>query len=293
MISCLPVDDLGNQGMMNPAVIDVGEADFQERVLEASRDVPVLVDFWAEWCQPCHILSPMLEGLAEEHRGGFILAKVDVDANPRLGATFGIQSIPTVKAFRDGKEVAEFIGVQPEEVLNRFIEQLLPSPADELALQADAAREAGDLVQAESLYREALAHDPSHEAARLGLGALLAIQGEDEEARTLLAGLPATEGVRQLDAALELRSAARGEVDREALKIRSEAGDREADLSLAAADAAAGDHRAAFERCLRLVAQGGEERDRARDLMVRMFEALGEDHPLTREFRPRLASLLF
>jgi putative thioredoxin len=287
------MDDLGAQGMKNPAVIEVGEADFQDRVLEASREVPVMVDFWASWCRPCLILSPMLERLAEEHGGRFVLAKVDTDANPNLSAAFGIQSIPTVKAFQNGQEVAEFIGVQPEEVLRRFIDDLLPSPTDKLALQAGLAREAGDPVEAEALYREALSHDPSHQAARLGLAALLAIQGEDEEARNLLEGLPATEGVRKLDAALELRSAAQGDVDREALRVRSEAGDRDADLSLATADAAAGDHQSALERCLRLVALGGEERDRARDLMVRIFEALGEDHPLTREFRPRLASLLF
>lgn len=279
--------------MANAAVIEVGEADFQERVVEGSRDVPVLVDFWADWCRPCHILSPILERLAEEQGGRFILAKVDVDANPNLSVTFGIQSIPTVKAFRDAQPVAEFVGVQPEEVLRRFIDDLLPSAADELALQAGMAREAGDLVQSEALYREALSHDPSHEAARLGLAALLAIQGEDEEARKLLAGLPATEGVRKLDAALELRAAARGEVDRDALSVRAEAGDRDAELSLAIAEAAAGEDRAALERCLRLVALGGEERERARDLMVRIFEALGDDHPLTREFRPQLARLLF
>jgi putative thioredoxin len=279
--------------MANPAVIEVGEADFQERVVEASRDVPVLVDFWADWCQPCHILSPMLERLAEEHGGRVLLAKVDVDANPNLSATFGIQSIPTVKAFLDGQAVAEFVGVQPETVLRRFVEDLLPTPADELALQAGMAREAGDLVQAEALYREALSHDPSHEAAKLGLASILAMQGEDEEARKLLAGLPATEGVRKLDAALELRSAARGEVDREALTIRAQAGDRDAELSLAIADAASGDHAAALERCLQLVELGGDERDAARDLMVRIFEALGDDHSLTREFRPKLARLLF
>ncbi|HEV8571611.1 MAG TPA: tetratricopeptide repeat protein [Actinomycetota bacterium] len=278
---------------MSAPVIDVDEVDFEEKVLRASQEVPVVVDFWAGWCQPCLILSPMLERLAEEHDGAFVLAKVDVDANPNLSTLFGIQSIPAVKAFREGQVVAEFVGVQPEDVLRRFVEEILPSPADELASQAEAARESGDLVEAEALFREALSKEPSHQAAKLGLAALLAMRGEDEEARGLLAQLPATEGVRQLDAALELRSAAGGEEDREALRIRAEAGDREADLTLAMADAAAGEHRAALERSLRLVESGGDQRDRARDLMVRIFEALGEEHPLTREFRPRLASALF
>jgi putative thioredoxin len=278
---------------MAARVIDVSEEDFEEKVLRASQDGPVLVDFWAGWCQPCLILSPMLERLAEEHDGRFVLAKVDVDANPNLSAAFGIQSIPTVKAFRGGQVVADFVGAQPEEVLRRFVDGLLPSAADDLAGQAEAVRESGDLVEAEALYREAVSKDPANQAAKLGLAAVLAMRGEDDEARELLARLPATEGVRQLDAELELRSAARGEDDREALRIRAEAGDREADLALAAADAAAGEHRAALERSLRVVESGGDQRDRARDLMVRIFEALGEEHPLTHEFRPRLASALF
>jgi putative thioredoxin len=278
---------------MDPPVIDVGEADFDQRVLQASEDVPVVVDFWASWCRPCLVLSPLLERLAEENGGRFVLAKVDVDANPNLSAVFAIQSIPTVKAFIDGQVVAEFIGAQPEDVVRRFVDDLLPSRADELVLEADQVRELGDLAQAENLYREALVSDPAHQPAKLGLAALLAMRGEDDAARGLLAELPPTEGVRQLDAALELRAASHAEVDREALRIRAEAGDHEAELSLAMAEAATGDHRAALERSLRLVAMGGEERDRARDLMIRMFEALGEDHPLTKEFRPRLATALF
>jgi putative thioredoxin len=275
------------------SVIDVGEVDFEEKVIQASHDLPVVVDFWADWCQPCRILSPMLERLAEEHEGSFVLAKVDVDANPNLSGLFGIQSIPAVKAFRDGQVVSEFVGVQPEELLRRFVDELVPSAADELADQAASARESGDLVDAEALYREALSGDSSHQAAKLGLAALLAMRGEDEEARGLLAQLPATEGVRQLDAALELKSAARGKDDREALRIRAESGDRDAELTLASAEAAAGEHHVALERSLRLVQSGGDQRDRARDLMVRIFEALGDEHPLTREFRPRLASALF
>jgi putative thioredoxin len=173
------------------------------------------------------------------------------------------------------------------------VDELLPSAADELAGQAEAVRESGDLVEAEALYREAVSKEPANQAAKLGLAAVLAMTGEDDEARELLAQLPATEGVRQLDAELELRSAARGEDDREALRIRAEAGDREADLALAAADAAAGEHRGALERSLRVVESGGGQRDQARDLMVRIFEAIGEEHPLTHEFRSRLASALF
>jgi putative thioredoxin len=119
---------------MNPPVIDVGEADFDQRVLQASEDVPVVVDFWAGWCRPCLVLSPLLERLAEENGGRFVLAKVDVDANPNLSAVFAIQSIPTVKAFVGGEVVAEFIGAQPEDVVRRFVDYLLPSRAVELVV---------------------------------------------------------------------------------------------------------------------------------------------------------------
>lgn len=252
-------------------VIAVDEADFEERVVEASRGGPVVVDFWAGWCQPCLVLGPVLERLAAEYDGRFTLAKVDVDANPGLAARFGIRGIPAVKAFRDGSIAAEFVGVQPEDTIRRFLDGVFPSPADERVADARAAASPED---AEARYREALSIDPSNPGAVAGLARLLLDRGETEEAGALLAAVPA-DGVRPIRAELELRQAA------------ADAGE----LAAAARDALSGDHRQALERLLVEVRDG--HGDEARRLMLGVFELLGDDAPLTREFRTRLASALF
>jgi putative thioredoxin len=255
--------------------IEVGQDDFEVRVLEASRKVPVVVDFWADWCQPCRILSPVLDRLAEEYGRRFVLAKLDVDANPAVAAMFGIQGIPAVKAFRDGEVVAEFVGVQPEEVIRRFLDQVAPDVA---ALEpARKAEEAGLLDGAERLYREAVEAGSNDARARVGLARVLLARGADEEARSLLATVPREAESRALLAEANLRRLADG------------------DGSLASVAGAAlnGNYREALDRCLAIIGDGSEERDAAREMMVAIFDLIGDEHPLTREYRPRLASALF
>ena len=259
------------------APIDVGEADFQQKVVEASRTTPVVVDFWAGWCRPCLVLGPVLERLVDEQGGGVVLAKVDVDANPGLAARFGIRGIPAVKAFRDGQVVSEFVGAQPEAVVRAFLDQVAPSPADDLAARGAELEAAGAADAAEAAYREALVAEPDHPGAAAGLGRVLLASGRTEEARGVLRAVPATDEVRPLLAQLELIE----------LVQRSDSG-----LEEAAAAAVAGDHGRALERALELLAGDGQ-RDAARQLMVRIFEVLGEEHPLTREYRPRLARALY
>jgi putative thioredoxin len=255
--------------------IDVGQEDFEARVLEASRKVPVVVDFWADWCQPCRILSPILDRLVEEYGGRFVLAKLDVDANPAVAAMFGIQGIPAVKAFRDGEVVAEFVGVQPEDMIRRFLDQVAPDVA---ALEpARKAEEAGLLDEAERLYREAAAANPNDDQATRGLARVLLARGAEQEARSLLAAVPPDAESRRLLAELHLRELA----------------DDGGALGAAAAAAFGGDHRDALDRCLEIIADGGQERDAARETMVAIFDLLGDEHPLTREYRPRLANALF
>ena len=258
------------------AVIEVGEADFEARVVEASRETPVVVDFWAGWCRPCLVLGPILERLAGEHEGRLVLAKVDVDANPGLAARFRVQGIPAVKAFRDGHVVSEFVGAQPEELVRRFLDDVLPSEADDLVEEAGRSREAGDASAAEAVYRRALEIRPGHEGATVGLARVLAEEGRADEARSLLDRVPASAEGRSVAAELDL------------LSLAGASGG----LGAAARAAAAGEHRMALDRALELL-DDGEDRDAARELMVRVFEVLGSDDPLTREYRPRLARALY
>src|ERR671919_1389330 len=145
---------------------DITEAEFEQRVVERSRELPMVVDFWAEWCGPCRTLSPALEAAAEKREGEVELAKVDVDRNQRLAAAFGIRGIPAVKAFRDGQVAAEFTGAIPPAQIDAFLDGLVPSPADELSAAGD-----------EASLREALALDPRHSEAAAKLARMLLRRG--------------------------------------------------------------------------------------------------------------------
>src|SRR5947208_1980860 len=157
-----------------PTVVDVTDADFMTRVVEESKRRPVLVDFWADWCGPCKQLSPVLERLAAEKAGQFLLAKMDVDRNQFTASQFRIQSIPNVWAFLDGRPVDQFIGALPEPAVRQFIDRLLPTEADLEAAQASRAVESGDVEDAERRFRQVLGEDPDNREARLGLGRILA-----------------------------------------------------------------------------------------------------------------------
>jgi putative thioredoxin len=257
-------------------VIDVDSTTFEEKVIRGSHRTPVVVDFWAGWCRPCLVLGPTLERLVEGHAGRLVLAKVDVDANPTLAERFRVQGIPAVKAFVDGRIASEFVGAQPEDVVRRFLETLVPSEADELAASGRREEDRGASEAAEDLYRRALELDADHEVAAVGLARLLAARGETDEARALLARVPGGDGAEAVAASIELT------------ELAGEPGP----IGDVARAASAGEHRMALDRALELLSDGAD-RDRARELMVRVFETLGEDHPLTREFRPRLARSLF
>jgi len=243
-----------------PAIFDVDEAEFEQRVLERSRSLPVVVDFWAAWCGPCKQLTPALERAASARAGKVELAKLDVDANQRLSGAFRIQGIPAVKAFRDGRVVAEFTGALPPTEVERFFDSLVPSEADELV---DSGDEAG--------LRRALELDPAHAAAKRELGRILLRRGETDEA-------------------IELLESARGDFVADGLAARTRlSGDEDLASAFEAWDA--GDAAGALER-LQAALPDPERQDLIRRVMVAIFTELGADHPLAREHRRRLSAAL-
>jgi putative thioredoxin len=262
-----------------PIVVEVGDADFAERVLDESKRRPVVVDFWAAWCGPCRTLGPVLEKVAEEHGGEFLLAKVDVDANPYVASQFRIQSIPNVWAFVDGRPVDQFIGAYPEPAVREFVGRLLPSEADREAAEAAEAAASGDPEAAEQRFREALEADPENRGARLGLGGILAERGETAEARALLTPLVPDPEADRILASLRVGEWA-------ALTDGTP-------LTQAKRMAGEGRFREALDGLLGAVRYSPEDRDSARGAMLDVFAVLGDEDPLVREYRSKLAAALF
>lgn len=273
-----------------PTVVDVDEAGFQAEVIDRSMTVPVVVDLWAEWCGPCKQLSPVLEKLAAEGRGAWVLAKIDVDANPRISQAFQVQSIPTVIVVAGGQPVTQFSGAQPEPQLRQWIDQLLDAlrdqmpgiaaaeaaaggagdpepdeePVDPRIVAAEEALERGDYAAAEAAYEQILVAEPTHAEAAAALS--------------------------------QVRFLARAEnVDPSAIP-RADADPDDLDAQLAAADAevAANQVGEAFDRLVRTVGRTtGDDRDRVRTHLVGLFELFGPDDERVTTARRALARVLY
>jgi putative thioredoxin len=254
------------------AVIDVTEATFQSEVLERSLTTPVVIDFWAEWCEPCKQLSPVLERLAVEDGGAWVLAKIDVDANPRLAQMFRVQGIPMVYAVVGGQPVDAFSGVVPEAQLRQWIGAVLKAggasvaaPEDPRLTEADEALITGDLDTAERAYRKILAESPADAAAEAGLAHV---------------GL-----ARRVSGADPARALA---------QAQAQPGDVAAQLLAADIEVLSGQAAQAYRRLVDLVRRtSGEDRETVRQHLVSLFTVAGPDDPAVAEARRALANALF
>ncbi len=296
----------GDSGGDADLVKDGDTATFAEDVIAASRETPVIVDFWAPWCGPCKTLGPAIEKAVRGARGAVRLVKIDVDRNQQLAAQLRVQSIPTVFAFRDGKPVDGFVGALPESQIAAFIERVGGKPAEDPATamleQADAALAAGDAAGARNLYSRVLRAEPANAAAAAGLVRALVGSGDPASARKVLESLDAeTAKSSALDgarAALELAERTQG-VDSGAIaalraRLAADESDHEARYDLALALFGTGDRIGAIDALLEIVRRERAWNDEAaRKQLLTFFEAIGGADPLVAGARRRLSALLF
>ncbi len=272
-------------------IIDVNESDFEYQVLAYSQQIPVVVDFWAEWCAPCRVLGPQLERLAEEAQGNFRLAKVNVDQNQSLALRYAVRSIPAVKAFRNGQMVSEFIGIQPEPRLRDFIRSIAPTDSDLLLEKGNTLLSAYKAAQAEQTFRKALETTPGNTGCLLGLSKSLLQQGEGQESLQILIDFPPS---REYSSAQNLLPLAQALVNH--AKSPDEFDDDPLDASFknALRLVVRGNIEAALDGLLDILRENKRYRDgKARLVILGLLETLGNESPIAQEYRKELATVLF
>jgi len=285
---------------MSENIVTVTDSDFDQVVIEGSRQTPVVVDFWAPWCGPCRALTPLLEKLAQEYDGKFVLAKINADENPALSQRYSVRSIPSVIAFVDGEAVDQFMGAQPESAVRQFLDRVIPSMGETLRREAGELRAAGNTEGALDLLHKAAQLEPNNELVLADLvETLLDLNRVDEAgvAGKSLGPLRARQPrVAQVLARLELAGDPTEGDDAAVLerRIKSNPDDMDARLRLGKLHARQHHYEQALDQLLEMLKRdrtfGG---DVARKTMVTLFDLLGNDHPLVRRYRKELAAALY
>ncbi len=287
-------------------MLEADESSFQRDVLDASREMPVLVDFWAPWCAPCRALGPLLERLEQSYAGRFKLVKVDSDANAPLAARFQVRSIPYVLAFKDGASVDGFVGALPEGQLRAFIERVMPGPAENERRKGLALIEAGHHDAAAAALRTAIAIDPAGSAARLDLAGLLldrlpppVDEGRLDEAADLLAAVARADRgdarFRAIEARMSALRSAMSLAPAQALlaRVAADPHDLAARFDLAQRHVAEREFAAALDQLLEIIARDRRYGDdAARRLMLSVFELAAGDPELVSTYRRRLSAVI-
>lgn len=275
--------------MSSSFIIDVTEADFEYEVIQYSQQTPVVVDFWADWCIPCKTLSPILMKLTEENQGDFRLAKLDVDENPKLAKRFNVRGLPAVKGFRNGMVVAEFTGNPPESQIRKFINELIPGPSDLQLEKGESLLLMEEWLRAETAFRQVLDEHRRHPAALLGLTKCLLAQGMGNNALEILDNFPAS---REFSSAQQLRYLAIALSQKDQLSESETLAD--ATFSRALNLISRGNLPAAMDGLLAVLQEDKNYRNgEARQVMIGIFEILGNENALTRQYRAELASILY
>jgi putative thioredoxin len=300
----LGLQKIGSGALGADVIKDTTTATFAKDVLEASRDALVLVDFWAPWCGPCKQLTPVIEKVVKSYGGKVRLVKMNTDEHPSIAGQLRVQSLPAVFAFRDGRPLDTFTGLQPESAIRTFIDRLLVNDveADLAAVlaAADEALDAGDLQTAAETYAAILQEDQQNVAALCGLARCYLKSGDVARAEQMLTLVPPAQNessaVQSVRAALELAKLANKPDERAALQARLDANpaDHQARLDLAVALAARGDKQAALDHLIDIVRRDRKWNDEAaRKQLVQLFDAWGPKDDLTNEGRRQLSSILF
>lgn len=298
-----PTGQSTNAGASAAVIKDGDIATFNDDVIRASMDVPVIVDFWATWCQPCKQLTPVLERIVQQAKGRLRLVKIDIDKNQELAMQLRIKSVPTVYAFLGGRPVDAFVGGQPESKIRQFVERLLqgaPSPVADVLKQAQDALDAGDPLTAGELFSHVLDEDPVNGKAIAGLIRTRVAVGDPAGAREMIADLPADVAsnvdVKAAIQAIELAEQTQTVGNLADLQRRAAAdpSDQSAKFDLAMALYGGGRSEAAIDLLLEMIRQDREwNEEAARKQLIKIFDALGPTHPLTLSARRRLSSILF